>query len=614
MALSESQKKAVSHVKGPLLCLAGPGSGKTTVITARTRFLIEEKKISSMSILVITFTKAAALEMKERFQVLMGGRSCPVTFGTFHSVFFWILRQAYGLSAANIIREEQKYQFLRELLSQHHLEIEDENEFLAGIIGEISLVKNDRISLENYYSKNCSEELFRKFFNGYQEKLQKERLLDFDDMLVMCYELLSQRPDILAGWQKRFRYILIDEFQDINQIQYDTIRLLAAPENNLFIVGDDDQSIYRFRGARPEIMLNFKKDYPEAETVTLVENYRSVENIIRAAGKVIKNNHARYPKDIHGVREKGEPIEIHGFVNQGQENGFVLEKVREYQKKGVALRDMAVLFRTNTAARPLVEKFMEYNIPFQMRDSLPNIYEHWIAQDLITYIHMAQGSRKRQDFLKIANRPKRYLSRDVLQDSEISFLSLRRAYEDKDWMLDRLDKLESDLTVISRLKPYAAVNYIRNGVGYEEYLSEYAEYRHIRVEELLEVLNELQEAAKGFDSFEDWFQHMEEYKETLKTQNREKNREEDAVTLTTLHSSKGLEFPVVFIVDINEGTIPHRKATLEADLEEERRMFYVGMTRAKDRLHLYYAKERYGKKQDVSRFLDELRAKPAAKS
>ena len=292
----------------------------------------------------------------------------------------------------------------------------------------------------------------------------------------------------------------------------------------------------------------------------------------------------------------------------------MLEKVREYQKKGVALRDIAVLFRTNTAARPLVEKFMEYNIPFQMRDSLPNIYEHWIAQDLITYIHMAQGSRKRQDFLKIANRPKRYLSRDVLQDSEISFLSLRRAYEDKDWMLDRLDKLESDLTVISRLKPYAAVNYIRNGVGYEEYLSEYAEYRHIRVEELLEVLNELQEAAKGFDSFEDWFQHMEEYKETLKTQNREKNREEDAVTLTTLHSSKGLEFPVVFIVDINEGTIPHRKATLEADLEEERRMFYVGMTRAKDRLHLYYAKERYGKKQDVSRFLDELRAKPAAKS
>ena len=470
MALSESQKRAVSHVKGPLLCLAGPGSGKTTVITARTRFLIEEKKISPMAILVITFTKAAALEMKERFQVLMGGHSCPVTFGTFHSVFFWILRQAYGLSAANIIREEQKYQFLRELLSQHHLEIEDENEFLAGIIGEISLVKNDRIPLENYYSKNCSEELFRKFFNGYQEKLQNERLLDFDDMLVMCYELLSQRPDILAGWQRRFRYILIDEFQDINQIQYDTIRLLAAPENNLFIVGDDDQSIYRFRGARPEIMLNFQKDYPEAETVLLSENYRSVENIIRAAGKVIQNNHARYPKDIHGVREKGEPIELHGFVNQGQENAFVLEKVREYQKKGVSFKDMAVLFRTNTAARPLVEKFMEYNIPFQMRDSLPNIYEHWIAEDIITYIHMAQGSRKRQDFLKIANRPKRYLSRDVLQDSEISFLALRRAYEDKDWMLDRLDKLESDLTVISRLKPYAAVNYIRNGVGYEEYL------------------------------------------------------------------------------------------------------------------------------------------------
>lgn len=612
MALSVTQEKAVQHVSGPCLCLAGPGSGKTTVITERTRYLIEQQQIPPMNILVITFTKAAATEMKERFERLMGGNRFPVTFGTFHSVFFWILRQAYGLSASNILKEEQKYQILRELMGNLKMEIEDEADFLSGIVGEISLVKNDRIPLENYCSQNCSEEIFRKLFQGYQEKLSQQRLLDFDDMLVMCYELLKEREDIRRGWQQRFQYILIDEFQDINQIQYDTVRLLAEPRNNLFIVGDDDQSIYRFRGARPEIMLNFQKDFPDAEIILLSENYRSVENIIRAAGKVIANNVSRYPKDIHGVREKGGPIELHGFVNQAKENQFLIEKVREYQEAGYSLGDIAVLFRTNTGARLLVEKFMEYNLPFQMRDSMPNIYEHWISRDIITYIQIAMGSRKRQDFLKIINRPKRYIARDVLEQSEVSFLSLRRAYLGKDWMLDRIDKLESDLTAISRMAPYAAINYIRHAVGYEEYLTEYAAYRRIKVEELLEVLNELQEAARNFKDYESWFRHMEEYKEALKEQTRQKPNQEDAVTLTTLHSAKGLEFPIVFIVDLNEGTIPHRKASLQVDLEEERRMFYVGMTRAKEHLHLYYAKERYGKKQDISRFLEELKCKRKA--
>ncbi len=608
MSLSENQRAAVCHVDGPCLCLAGPGSGKTTVITERTRYLVEKEKISPMEILVITFTKAAAMEMKERFVRLMGGKQVPVTFGTFHSIFFWILRQAYGLTAANILKEEQKYQIFRELIGKLNMEIEDETDFLTGIQGEISLVKNDRIPLEHYYSKNCSEELFRKLFSGYQEQLGRLNKLDFDDMLVLCYELLSQREDILSGWQKRFRYILIDEFQDINQIQYDTIRLLAAPKNNLFIVGDDDQSIYRFRGARPEIMLNFSKDYPEAKQILLGENYRSTENIIRAAGKVIRNNTSRFPKDIRGVREKGGPIELHGFVNQSQENQYLLKKIQEYREQGYSYQDLAVLFRTNTGARLVVEKLMEYNIPFQMRDSMPNLYEHWITKDILTYIAMAGGSRKRQDFLKVMNRPKRYLSRDALEGNEVSFQALRREYLDKDWMLDRIDKFENDLTAIGRMKPFAAINYIRNAVGYEQYLKEYAEFRRIKEEELLEVLNELQEASKSFQNYEDWFRHMEEYQEAFKEQSRQRETAEESVTLTTLHSSKGLEFPVVFIVDANEGIIPHRKAVLQADLEEERRMFYVGMTRAKERLHLYYTKERYGKTQSMSRFLEELRA------
>lgn len=607
MSLSEAQTRAVAHAEGPCICLAGPGSGKTTVITQRVQYLIEKRGVAPTGILVITFTKAAAIEMKERFGRLVGGKPLPVTFGTFHAVFFGILKNAYHYTAANILREEQKYQFLKEITGRMNLELEDEAEFLSGITAEISTVKNDRISLEHYYSSNCSEEIFREIYGKYQQKLEAARLLDFDDMLVYTYELLRDRKDIREGWQKRFPYILIDEFQDINQIQYDVIRLLAAPKNNLFIVGDDDQSIYRFRGARPEIMLNFGRDYPEAKLVKLEANYRSTENIIQGAGRVIVNNTMRYPKEIHGVKDAGEKIEVHGFVTQAQENTYLARKVKEYLEGGYRPEDIAVLFRTNTGARLMVGKFMEYNIPFRMRDIMPNIYEHWIARDIVSYIRMAQGCRDRKEFLRIINRPKRYVGREALDSMEITFENLREYYEDKEWMAERIDKLEYDLRLLANMTPYAAVNFIRRGIGYEEYLFDYAQYRRMKPEELYDILDELQEAARNFKTYEDWFRHMEEYAETLKQQAKEQQQDSHAVIFTTLHSAKGLEFPIVFLADANEGNMPHRKAVLDADMQEERRMFYVGMTRAKERLHIYYAKEKYGKALQPSRFVEELK-------
>ena len=612
MELSETQSRAVAHAEGPCICLAGPGSGKTTVITERIKYLVQKRKVNPMEILVITFTKAAASQMKERFQRAMGDQKCPVTFGTFHAVFFGILKHAYHFASTNILREEQKYQYIKEIIEKMDLEIEDESEFISGIITEISLVKNDRIPLEHYYSTNCPEEVFREIYGSYQKKLERARLLDFDDMLVYTWELFKERPDIRSGWQKRFRYILIDEFQDINQIQYEVVRMLAQPEDNLFIVGDDDQSIYRFRGARPEIMLNFGKDYPQAAVVKLEENYRSVENIIAGAGRVIRNNTTRYPKEIHGVKEAGEKIELHGFKDQYSENTYLVKKVQEYLEGGRSHEDIAVLFRTNTGARLLVEKFMEYNIPFCIRDTMPNIYEHWITKNIISYIRIAQGSRERKEFMQIINRPKRYIGRECLDEMQISFENLRKYYEEKDWMVERIDKLEYDLKLLKKMTPYAAINFIRHGIGYEEYLTEYAQYRRIKPEELYEVLNELQETARNFPSSDSWFAHMEEYAATLRQQ-AGKLREEHAVTFTTLHSAKGLEFPVVFIADANEGNMPHRKAVLDCDLQEERRMFYVGMTRAKERLHIYYAKERYGKTLIPSRFIEELRRKPSGR-
>jgi DNA helicase II / ATP-dependent DNA helicase PcrA len=606
MEVNKSQLIAINHNKGPMLVLAGPGSGKTLVITRRTQQLINQYGVNPRNILVITFTRAAAGEMKERFLKLTGDKGYGVNFGTFHAVFFTILKYAYHYSAANIIREDQKVQFFREIIEDLDYEIEDEKEFVSGIISEISLIKSERMDLEHYYSINCSEEIFKKIYNAYESKLRKANLIDFDDMLVLCYELLKERPDILSLWQNKFQYILIDEFQDINKVQYDIIKLLALPENNLFVVGDDDQSIYRFRGAKPEIMLNFEKDYPGSRRVLLDTNYRSTEKIVECSARLIKNNTKRFPKNIRASKKGGSDVVIKAFKDLKGQNSMVVADILRYYKAGLPFTDMAVLFRTNTQPRALIDKLMEYNVPFQMKDMIPNLYDHWIAVNMIAYLKLAAGCRDRALFLQVANRPKRYLSRECFKDSQVDFDKLREFYKDKDWMIERIDKLEYDLNLMKNMSPFAAINYIRKGIGYEDYLTEYAEFRRIKAEELFDTLNELQESAREYKTFEEWFRHIDEYQEELKRQTQNQKQNRNGVTLATMHSSKGLEYRVVFIVDANEGITPHRKAVQEADLEEERRLFYVAVTRAKEYLHIYSVKERYNKELASSRFVGEL--------
>lgn len=604
MQVSNAQHQAITHGAGPAIVLAGPGSGKTLVITQRVRYLIEAYHVRPQEILVITFTKAAAQEMQSRFQAL--SRQRGVTFGTFHAVFFHILKYAYHYSAANILTEEKKYQILQRLLSESGLHFEDEKETLSEIASEISVVKNEQIPLEHYYSKSCPEEVFRGFYRKYEEMHRREGLLDFDDMMTMTYELLTQRADILAAWQRHYRYILVDEFQDINLLQYAILRLLADPERNLFIVGDDDQSIYRFRGAKPEIMLNFPKDYPDAKQIVLDRNFRSVASVIRAAQLVIRENTKRFAKRAVHVRKGQGQIDIREFSGQEHESLYLIKKVQESLARGTPPNEIAVLYRTNQGARPYAERLMEFNIPFEMRDALPNIYEHWIAKDLFAYLHLARERLDRAEFLQVMNRPKRYIARDAIDAKVISLETMRTYYEDKDWMLDRIDRLELDLRMLKDMAPYAAVNYIRYGMNYEEYLQEYAKARRMKPEELTDILDEIQDGCRPFKTVEAWYEHLTAYKERLLEQRGKKERDPDAITLATLHSAKGLEFQEVFLVDVNEGTIPHRKASMEADLEEERRLFYVGMTRAKDRLHLFYVRERYGKRVEPSVFLEPL--------
>ena len=608
MGFHEAQIRAISHHNGPMLVLAGPGSGKTTVITHRVQKLICEYGISPSNILVITFTRAAAREMEERFgqltkdQATMSGR---VAFGTFRSIFFKILKFAYRYDASHIVREEQRIQYIRELIEKYKIETEDETDLIASLLSEISMVKGDMLDLAHYYAKSCSQDIFRGIFQGYEERLKKEGLLDFDDMLVMCYELFQQRPDILAAWQKKYTYILIDEFQDINCLQYQIVRMLAFPENNLFIVGDDDQSIYRFRGAKPEIMLGFEKDYPDAKRVLLGINYRSTRQIVEAAEKVIVQNQMRFEKKIYAAKGDGKPVITRRFSDPQSEAEEIVRELRAYHDGGFSWSEMAVLTRTNQGPRLIIEKLMEYDVPFYTRDTLPNLYEHWISRDILTYIKIAAGSRKRSDFLQIINRPKRYISRDALESKEIQWESLKRFYIDKAWMIDRIEQWEYDMKVLAKLAPAAAVNYIRKAIGYDEYLKEHAKYRQMKPEELYETADMLQESAAGYKTIESWFAHMQQYAEELLKQTRDKNEKKEGVCLATMHSSKGLEYQIVFIPDANDGTIPHQRAILDADVEEERRLFYVAMTRAKERLHIYYVKERYHKPADVSPFVEE---------
>lgn len=606
MGFNEAQTQAIQHTDGPCLVLAGPGSGKTLTIVNRVKYLIEKQKVRPEEILVVTFTRFAAAEMKSRLCLVMGKRDLPVTVGTFHGIYYGILKWAYRMNQENILSETEKYQILRGVINKERMEIFDEEDFIQDIAAEIGKVKNNRIPLEEFVSEKCSADAFRNIYRNYEQHRKELKKIDFDDMLVLCYELFRSRPDVLAQWQKKFRYVLIDEFQDINRIQYDVIRMLAQPENNLFVVGDDDQAIYGFRGADSELMLGFGKDFPNAKQILLGMNYRSTANIVQNSLKLIENNVERYSKKLEANREGGSCLHIQEVKDPVEEAEYVLEEIERCKENGIKEEEIAILFRVHTDARAVVEAMVERKIPFQMKEHLPNIYEHFIAKDIMAYFRLATGVRHRQDFLQIMNRPKRYLGRDSVAGAKVSFEDMRKFYCDKDWMIDRIDQFEWDVKMLMKMAPYAAIQYIRKRIGYDDFLKEYAFTHQINRSDLNEVLAEIEEAAKAFSSVEEWFAHVEEYTETLKVKEKERNRPRPGVRLMTIHASKGLEFKQVFLIAANEGRIPYQKAKTDKEIEEERRLFYVAMTRAKDFLKICYVKIKNGKEVTPSRFVDEL--------
>ncbi len=625
MNLDQAQQAAVRHRDGPAMVLAGPGSGKTTVLTERLRFLLVEEHIDPSSILVITFSRAAAREMQERFLLRMDRQRLPVTFGTFHAVFFHILQNTYGYTHEQIVRENVKRRFVREYVRRLRLENGEEDDLVASLISAISRQKNSGANEED--SKlPCEKEIFFLVRDAYQEFLRQNGWLDFDDMLLLTRDLFLTRKDILDAWRKKFRYILIDEFQDINPIQYDVIRMLAQPENNLFIVGDDDQSIYGFRGASPRHMLCYPEEYPNTARICLETNYRSGTSIVQAAGALITHNTQRYEKEMHAHTASDSDPVLRFFPTQFAQNLFVIGEVqRLHREVGVPFSEMAILFRTNDEVRLLNQQLLSYNLPLLSREHLPLLYDHWITQDFNAYLRLASGERKRANFLRVLNRPNRELSRESLPYEEVDFSVWEQYYRypfgegnpwhstDFRWEEARaaeIKKLERDLSQLANLRPYSALTYIRKAIGYDGYLREHAAARHMRVEELFDVAEELMENAKRFDTAEEWLSDQEEVRRAW-AESFGKNRfpsggsRQEAVTLSTYHAAKGLEYDTVFLIDLCENIIPYKRAILSENVEEERRLFYVGMTRAKRRLYLLSPSKIRNKDRTPSRFLTE---------
>lgn len=616
--LNENQKNAVLHINGPCMVLAGPGSGKTRVITYRILNLVLNNNINPKNILAISFTKASSMEMKNRALSLSNDRRLnSVNYGTFHSVFFRILRffEKYELDC--ILDEKNKKFAIKGILKNLNIENAEDEDTILGVINEISYVKNELMDKIDFDSEILTSDEFCRVYNMYEEYKESIKKIDFDDMLIKTYNLLKQNKQILDRVRAAYRYILVDEFQDINKVQFEVIKLIASPNNNIFVVGDEDQSIYGFRGSRPDFLLEFEDYFKGSKKYVLDINYRSKKDITDIANKLIQNNENRYEKSIKCDREHKGIVKYINTEDAEEEAKFIAKDIlSKCEDNCTNYDDFAVIYRTNIQSRALVDAFMDMHIPFVVRDSIVTIYDHWVARDLLAYLRLGIDTTLSEDWIRIINKPFRYISKD----------SIKLASEDRDFIgalinkanlhpkqVKTLNDLEIDLSYLKTLSPKNAISYIRTSLDYDRYVLDYCSNRKIKPTGLIEILNELESSSTHFKTINEYLEHIEKVKSEIVESRNNKNSE--GVIFTTMHSAKGLEFPYVYIIGANEGTIPHEKSyDIEDDkkrkeaIEEERRLLYVGITRAQDELYISSPKNKYGRKVFQSRFIDEIKS------
>ncbi len=616
--LNENQLKAVNHLDGPCMVLAGPGSGKTRVITYRIANMVVNKNIKPTSILAISFTKASSIEMKNRALSLSNDfRMNKVTYGTFHSVFFRILRYFENYNIESILDEKTKRIGLKNILKGLNIENADDDETIGQVINEISYVKNELMDKRDFKSEVLTNDEFIKVYNFYEEYKQQMNKIDFDDMLIKTYELLKNNKVALDRVRSVYRYILVDEFQDINKVQFEALKLIANPSNNIFVVGDEDQSIYGFRGSRPDFLLEFEEYFSNTKKVLLDINYRSKGEIINIANRLIEKNTNRYEKVIQCGQGNGAKVNYISPEDSEEEAVYIAKDIKnKVQEDYTEYTDFAVIYRTNIQSRALVDVFMDMRIPFVVKDSIVTIYDHWAAQDILAYLRIGVNPNSNKDWIRIINKPFRYISKDnlnLIKDEPDFINSLINKCDLHPKQVKTINDLDIDISYVKGLNPKNAISYIRTTLDYDRYILDYCANRKIKTNGLIEILNELESSATNFKTIQEYLEHIERVKSEIV--DNKNNKETDGVIFTTMHSAKGLEFKNVYIIGANEGTIPHEKSYEIDDeekkndqIEEERRLMYVAITRAEENICISSPINKYGKRVSKSRFVEDIKA------
>lgn len=570
--MTPAQERAVKHRDGACLVLAGPGSGKTFVITNRLFYMVKEHGIPSEHILVITFTKAAATEMEERFRLLLPDEH--PWFGTFHSCFYYILRNSYSSIPERFISQEEKHQILQEICERMlDKDAGIETEEVERMLG---LYMNNGLSMRNMQEyADIKPDALKEIYRSYHTALAQYGYMDFDDMMLCCYQLLKDNPDVRKKWQEQFRYILIDECQDMNVLQYEIIKLLAGTERNVFMVGDDDQSVYRFRGARVELMQRFTEEYTPISKVELDMNFRSTAGIVGAAIKVIKQNKHRFDKKLKASDPEKEGVLLRSFELRKEMYEHMLEGFQKASEED--LDNCAVVYRTNRELQNMAYKMRQKGIPYQSLEDKKSMFDEDWYLDVEAYMHLGLGSLERKHILRVANKPNRFIKREQLVD-----------------VTGLPDPLATSVKHIGAMRPVLAMKYIWSGIGYGRWLERNLGADTERYDVICEQMEEISQEMKEYATLKDWLEHVGEdrvlQKNMQKSMTSAAKEMKKGVHLLTMHASKGLEFDRVYLPDVNKGKIPKGAKLTQEEMEEERRLFYVAMTRAKKELHIYYIK------------------------
>lgn len=633
VALNAKQKQAVLHTDGALLVLASPGAGKTTTMMMRIGYLIEEKGVLPARIKAITFSRASAADMKERFKRLFPGYppDC-VSFSTIHSLAFAIVRDqlrrtgtAYRLIEGELRQESldgpeeerplHKKLLLRELYSRTARgQLTDDQ--MDELTTYISFVKNKMIPPSEWGNVKCdvpeAERMLREYESFKREGTDK-LLLDYDDMLVLANEALERNKALLASYQRRYDYVLTDESQDTSLVQHAIVEKLVRAHGNLCVVADDDQSIYGWRAAEPQYLLDFKRTYPGAAILKMTQNYRSTRSIVDTANRFIKRNKNRYDKTMFTENESGEPIAIQELADYKQQAKYVAERMKGIDN----LREAAVLYRNNASSVSLMNEFDRSGIPFYMKDGDNRFFSHWVVEDVLNFMRMAYTDRRPDLFEKIHTKCIGYVTKRQMADAaptggESVFDCLIRCAELQEYQVKQLQEAKETFALMRHMAPLEAIRTIRSKLGYEKALNNLCRRFGFRKEVLLGIVNTLEEIAEGLNTLEEFAGRLKHLEAAMKAAKRAKG--EQAVTLSTFHSAKGLEFERVYMIDLIEGIIPSnddakkQKDGDPASMEEAVRLFYVGMTRAKSHLELIAYRARDGAKVKMSRFAAHVRS------